>query len=135
MEYLSLTANISVAVYADEGHHLRKRRSSEDPRQGSIPGINTTSRLPTMNSADDTAANVRPWLPSRYSADDVSSNIEPTFEALTMQSNKPLLGLGTFLRFAIKCADCLEFIHRNNMVHGGTDLSLKSLVPRLMFYN
>ncbi|KAG2173043.1 hypothetical protein INT44_007016 [Umbelopsis vinacea] len=31
--------------------------------------------------------------------------------------------LATFLRFAIKCTDCLEFIHRNNTVHGELRLS------------
>ncbi|KAG2171396.1 hypothetical protein INT43_009057 [Umbelopsis isabellina] len=31
--------------------------------------------------------------------------------------------LATFLRFAIKCTDCLEFIHRHNTVHGELRLS------------
>jgi serine/threonine protein kinase len=35
----------------------------------------------------------------------------------------PIFDLVTFLRFAIKCTDCLEFIHRNNVVHGEIRLS------------
>lgn len=35
----------------------------------------------------------------------------------------PKFDLSTFLRFAIKCTDCLEFIHRNNVVHGEVRLS------------
>ncbi|OAD03327.1 Serine/threonine kinase hybrid, partial [Mucor lusitanicus CBS 277.49] len=40
-----------------------------------------------------------------------------------LPSNGPTYDLGTFLRFAIKCTDCLEFIHRNNVVHGEVRLS------------
>ncbi|KAI9260813.1 hypothetical protein BY458DRAFT_557511 [Sporodiniella umbellata] len=35
----------------------------------------------------------------------------------------PVFDLGTFLRFAIKCIECLEFIHKNNVVHGEIRIS------------
>ncbi|KAI8970664.1 hypothetical protein BDB01DRAFT_855295 [Pilobolus umbonatus] len=39
-------------------------------------------------------------------------------KSLSFSSFRPSYDLGTFLRFAIKCTDCLEFIHRHNVIHG-----------------
>lgn len=48
---------------------------------------------------------------------------QPMPSASGLPSVGPRYDLSTFLRFAIKCTDCLEFIHRNNVVHGEVRLS------------
>lgn len=57
-------------------------------------------------------------------SDDTTKQQQGTSREDYVNSNSgPIFDLGTFLRFAIKCTDCLEFIHKNNVVHGEIKLS------------
>lgn len=93
-------------IYADEGQNLLEysKRSSEDSTS------TRTSNEETLISCEKT----------RHSEHE--SYYQPLSSA-GLPTDGPLYDLGTFLRFAIKCTDCLEFIHRNNVVHGEIRLS------------
>ncbi|EIE91775.1 hypothetical protein RO3G_16486 [Rhizopus delemar RA 99-880] len=59
----------------------------------------------------------------RQSDDTIKQQQGTSREDYVNSNSGPLFDLGTFLRFAIKCTDCLEFIHKNNVVHGEIKLS------------
>ncbi|KAI9021513.1 hypothetical protein CLU79DRAFT_703166 [Phycomyces nitens] len=95
LEYLNLPSGLTVVIYADEGqNHFEKRRYSDETGKNH----SDQTSLHSGNSTD-------PGAPAGV------STLEPTYD------------LSTFLRFAIKCTDCLEFIHRHNIVHGEIRLS------------
>ncbi|KAI9279158.1 hypothetical protein BY458DRAFT_503330 [Sporodiniella umbellata] len=94
LEYIHLPSGMTVVIYADEGHnYLENRRQSDETIK--YHGGGSSDRITNYS------------YPQRLQM----SNIGPVFD------------LSTFLRFAIKCTDCLEFIHKNNVVHGEIRLS------------
>ncbi len=95
-----MPSGLTIVIYADEGHNFLEysKKQSEE------------SKTPNEES-----------MASRRQLE-YDSYYQPLPSA-GLPSNGPLYDLGTFLRFAIKCTDCLEFIHRNNVVHGEIRLS------------
>ncbi|KAI9494152.1 hypothetical protein BDB00DRAFT_938504 [Zychaea mexicana] len=127
IEYLNLTTGVAVAIYADDGYNYLKHRSADDPPHGYTAKTPTASsnRLNSRSETSSTDANIREWLQSRYStANDLSpSTNELPPETLVMRKSAPTYDLITFLRFAIKACDAIEFIHRQNCTHGQIKLS------------
>lgn len=92
-----MPSGLTVVIYADEGHnYLDYLRQPDD--------ISPTSSSKHYNSS----LSIRIAREGRLSLTPISG---------------PIFDLGTFLRFAIKCTECLEFIHKNNVVHGEIRLS------------
>ncbi|KAI9489180.1 hypothetical protein BDB00DRAFT_876728 [Zychaea mexicana] len=113
LEFVSLPSGLTVAVYADEGHS--QTQFFED----------YFSPKPTSNGqVDSTEKDQRSWIRRHDSSSDSSSNNKPhkLYDQTSMDGDSggstPIYDLSTFLRFAIKCLDSLEFIHRHNYVHG-----------------
>ncbi|KAG0194465.1 hypothetical protein DFQ28_010548, partial [Apophysomyces sp. BC1034] len=118
LEYLNLPSGLTVAIYADEGRvHLDPRRSSEDALQSNGSGNSLSSGVSSNDDIHDQVLNEarkRYYLQVHNEAGQTRSDFLASGSAYD---------LGTFLRFAIKCTDCLEFIHRHNVVHGEIRLS------------
>ncbi|KAI7856678.1 hypothetical protein BDC45DRAFT_61060 [Circinella umbellata] len=136
MEYLNLTTGVSVAIYADEGYNYlgQQHRSTPDDQQHGY----TENKPPTSKSNKSTSqsgetsssdANVRAWLQSRYNSsitiEDDDANIELPSETLVMRKFEPIYDLDTFLRFAIKCCDSIEYMHRHGVQYHG-DIRLQA---------
>lgn len=104
LERITLRNNITVIISADEGpsRFERHRLQSDDHSSKSLDN-RAYSTASTATESTSTTATVLHSGPS----------------ALDTQQ----YDLATFLRFAIKCTDCLEFIHRHNTVHGELRLS------------
>ncbi|KAF7722487.1 hypothetical protein EC973_003107 [Apophysomyces ossiformis] len=134
LEYVNLPSGLTVAVYSDEGHvYLNRRRSSEDISRSNGHGISSSSTAGSShggsNSSNGTNSNhgvadtydqLLKDARQRYSLH-VHSEAGETRSGFSNPVSA--YDLGTFLRFAIKCTDCLEFIHRHNVVHGEIRLS------------
>ncbi|KAG1473267.1 hypothetical protein G6F56_001051 [Rhizopus delemar] len=94
LEYIHLPSGMTVVIYADEGYnYLEHRRQSDETIKYNGGGLG--DRVTKEN----------------YSYPQGLQILGPVFD------------LSTFLRFAIKCTDCLEFIHKNNVIHGEIRLS------------
>jgi serine/threonine protein kinase len=108
LERITVRNGVTVIISADEGpsRFERHRMQSEDTIK---PGDSRNYSVSTVATSD-------------FSSTDSTSTaivMHPApSESITQQYD-----LATFLRFAIKCTDCLEFIHRNNIVHGELRLS------------
>jgi serine/threonine protein kinase len=103
LDYIHLPRGFTIVIYADEGQNFLEysKRQSEDSSS-------------TKTSNEESSITKRQF--------EYDSYYQPLPSA-GLPSDGPLYDLGTFLRFAIKCTDCLEFIHRNNVVHGEIRLS------------
>ncbi|KAG2224311.1 hypothetical protein INT45_012880, partial [Circinella minor] len=55
---------------------------------------------------------------NHYSSNRQSEISEKGFNTQKYESGSLCRTLGTFLRFAIKCLTCLEYIHKHNVIHG-----------------
>lgn len=109
-------------IYADEGQHFLTDRRSSDELSVRMGGGGSTSDQGSSGGSVSSESNPpAAWLRMRhYNAVQHHQN---HFDINSSASNIPAYDLGTFLRFAIKCVDCLEFIHRHNIVHGEVRLS------------
>ncbi|KAI8138422.1 hypothetical protein BJV82DRAFT_717467 [Fennellomyces sp. T-0311] len=98
LECINLASGLTAAIYTDEG---RGHFSKETP-------IATSSRSSVVSSVT-----ARPW----------KAECDHSLESMGTRDSAPTYDLATFLRFAIKCIGCLEFIHKFNVVHGELQLS------------
>ncbi|KAI8987483.1 hypothetical protein BDF20DRAFT_850535 [Mycotypha africana] len=118
LEYIHLPSGLTVVIYADEGQNFLEynRRQSDELSTNSST---TVHRIASSTTSSSTHADQQQ---PQYNSIDSFSYYQPLPSA-GLPSDGPLYDLGTFLRFAIKCTECLEFIHRNNVVHGEIRLS------------
>lgn len=132
-----------MAIYANDGYtswlHQQQRRASDELLQDSsnssdpgwAPAAATSSGGgggggssggdSSCSSSNNNSIRTRAMMMLRHSAGDVPTLVTPCPEQQQLVSMH--CDLGSFLRFAIKCTDCLEFIHRNDTVHGEIRLS------------
>ena len=108
-----MPSGLTVVIYADEGQNYLKQEPYDPIATRSLSGSDGASITSSDNSSVST---FRSWVRTRQnrpydSFDDNGRGGAPTYD------------LCTFLRFAIKCTDCLEFIHRHGVVHGELRLS------------
>jgi serine/threonine protein kinase len=108
LERINVRSGITVIISADEGASRfdRHRLQSED----------------TIKTGDTRSYSLSTTATSEFNSTDTSSTSIAIHPAPS-EANTQQYDLATFLRFAIKCTDCLEFIHRNNTVHGELRLS------------
>ena len=132
MEYIHLPSGLTVVIYADEGqNYLETKTSTSTDESSSIPKYSVANSDNSSSIGSDNDDRARRYRHSQYEMNydsNINNNsdyyyqpVPPTIVGLP--KNGPTFDLGTFLRFAIKCTDCLEFIHRNNVVHGEIGLS------------
>ncbi|KAI8638914.1 hypothetical protein BD408DRAFT_446418 [Parasitella parasitica] len=120
LEYIHLPSGITIVIYADEGqNYLNFRRQSDDSSSKYTGG---SEKSLSVNGSDTTINDEKRRLRQAQS-ETVDTYYYQPLPSAGLPSNGPTYDLGTFLRFAIKCTDCLEFIHRNNVVHGEIRLS------------
>ncbi|KAI8148750.1 hypothetical protein BJV82DRAFT_505635 [Fennellomyces sp. T-0311] len=93
LEYINMPSGLTVAIYADEGQSYLQQEVYDY----------------TLKSSSACSSDV--------------ASTSSSGSGGSMFRNTPTYDLCTFLRFAIKCTDCLEFIHRHNIVHGELKLS------------
>lgn len=138
LEYINLPSGLTVVIYADEGqNYLEYRKQSEDINKyigggGSDRGSSVGSE-PTVgyesSSIPSERRRYRHQLDSSNNNNNDSihsnnnNNCNTHLPVSDVSNEGPAFDLCTFLRFAIKCTDCLEFVHRNNTVHGEVRLS------------
>ncbi|KAF1799121.1 hypothetical protein V8B55DRAFT_1519445 [Mucor lusitanicus] len=124
LEYIHLPSGLTIVIYADEGQNyleFSRRQSDESNSKYTATSEKSTS---SVNGSDTTISNYDDKKRYRQSQfESVDSFCYQPLPSAGLPSNGPTYDLGTFLRFAIKCTDCLEFIHRNNVVHGEVRLS------------
>lgn len=126
IECINLSSGLSVAIYANDGctswlHHQQQRRASEDFVPDSSNNSHDSDMVATSSNSDNSTSRTRVTsMMMRHSAGDVPTLVTPCPE---QQLASMYYDLGSFLRFAIKCTDCLEFIHRHDTVHGEIRLS------------
>jgi hypothetical protein len=138
LEYIHLPSGLTVVIYADEGQdYLEKRKEDNTSTTTTTNSLSTPAKHSRANSdksssigSDYNEDKSRRYRQSQYEMNYVSNvntnsdyYYQPTPSAFGLPTTGPTFDLGTFLRFAIKCTDCLEFIHRNNVVHGEVRLS------------
>ncbi|KAI9487280.1 MAG: hypothetical protein EXX96DRAFT_552526 [Benjaminiella poitrasii] len=133
LEYIHLPSGLTIVIYADEGQNYLEynRKQSDDSTNNSLASRAATAQSDKSSVSDHS-------IEKRYrsyhydtgntyldnnSFANTSSNYYQPLPSANLPNNGPIYDLGTFLRFAIKCTDCLEFIHRNNVVHGEIRLS------------
>ncbi|KAI9352389.1 hypothetical protein BD770DRAFT_445542 [Pilaira anomala] len=135
LEYIHLPSGLTVVIYADEGqNYLDIKRQSDDATfskygGGGGGGIAYSDKSSSIGSEID--EKTRRYTNNRQietTYNNMNNNqsdnyYQPMPSASGLPSVGPRYDLSTFLRFAIKCTDCLEFIHRNNVVHGEVRLS------------
>lgn len=100
-------------------------RYSDKSSNGSINEYNESNLTSSRRYNNHHHHNNHRESTSTYETDYYNSQQHQLPHALNsnLPSSGPTFDLGTFLRFAIKCTDCLEFIHRNNVIHGEVRLS------------
>lgn len=134
LEYIHLPSGLTVVIYADEGQNYLESRLQTNTDDSPLTPSIKYSRANSDNSSsigsdyDDKSKSHRQSQYEMNYISNVNNNsdyyYQPTPPTVAgLPSTGPTFDLGTFLRFAIKCTDCLEFIHRNNVVHGEVRLS------------
>ncbi|CEP08745.1 hypothetical protein [Parasitella parasitica] len=131
LEYIHLPSGITIVIYADEGQNYldSKRQSTDESSSWSLSSKYTAAgsseKSSSVNGSDTTVNDEKRRFRQALSAEPaaVDTFFHQPLPSAGLPSNGPAYDLGTFLRFAIKCTDCLEFIHRNNVVHGEIRLS------------
>jgi serine/threonine protein kinase len=108
LERINVRNGITVIISADEGASRfdRHRLQSED----------------TIKTGETRSYSLSTTVTSDVSLIDTSST-SIVIHPAPSEANTQQYDLATFLRFAINCTDCLEFIHRNNTIHGELRLS------------
>ncbi|RCI00486.1 hypothetical protein CU098_005326, partial [Rhizopus stolonifer] len=127
LEYIHLPSGLTIVIYADEGQNYLEynKRQSEDATISAHHRHTYSDRGSSISSNESSAIlydDKKRYLYRQSDMDPVPSTPAHTGLPATFHGG-PAFDLGTFLRFAIKCTDCLEFIHRNNVVHGEIRLS------------
>ncbi|KAI8148771.1 hypothetical protein BJV82DRAFT_647609 [Fennellomyces sp. T-0311] len=112
LEYINMPSGLTVAIYADEGLNYLRQEVYDPVLKSSSGGSDGASTISSASSGSSLQSRVR----------NMQSKLCDTFQGNGC-SNAPTYDLCTFLRFAIKCTDCLEFTHRHNIVHGELRLS------------
>ena len=107
-----MPSGLTVAIYADEGQGYLKQQMDDSLKSTATSFSDGASSI----GSDTSASTFRSW---------VRSNRKKSYEMFEDDSHNstPAYDLCTFLRFAIKCTDCLEFIHRHGVTHGEIRLS------------
>ena len=136
IEFVHLSSGLSVAIYANEGSSFldQHRPSAPIHNQGDVDDDNDTSTTATTTTGSGSSSSnnknntqlLHP--PSTMAHQATLDNIPISTHSPSDQQKQHSIttmyhDLGTFLRCAIQCTDCLEYIHRNNTVHGEIRLS------------
>jgi serine/threonine protein kinase len=108
LEYINLPSGLAVVIYADEGQNYLEYRRQPDE------GKNSGSDRASVSSETTVGYNISERRRRKR---------QSGCDNFIMSCSGPAFDLCTFLRFAIKCTDCLEFVHRNNTIHGEIKLS------------
>lgn len=135
LEYINLPSGMAVAIYADEGCNYRQKLDDAYTTSCSDgSGNNTVCASSTSSSSATFTTGASMDGSSSVSSSSSSNNSKRGFwrqhqlqsnssiQILSQETTTPY-DLSTFLRFAIQCTDCLEFIHRHNTLHGEVRLS------------
>ncbi|KAI7900513.1 uncharacterized protein BX663DRAFT_517888 [Cokeromyces recurvatus] len=133
LEYIHLPSGLTIVIYADEGqNYLEYSKRQSDESNNSITSrataysdrssVSDHSIEKRYRSFHYDSSNIFMDYSSNFNSNNISHYYQPLPSA-GLPNNGPIYDLSTFLRFAIKCTDCLEFIHRNNVVHGEIRLS------------
>ena len=109
MEFIKLSSGLTVAIYADEGHsqqqfvedHFSPKQSNNGVREVDIEQATSATTQQRSYWRQDH---------EKVTSSNQQSSLYPTDDGV--------YDLCTFLRFAIKCLTCLEYIHKHNVVHG-----------------
>lgn len=98
IQFVSLPSGLRVAIYANEGDALGQHLVSENDTCTTTTTTTTTTELCSSSTTDTTTTTTTSKQPCPFASyiDDI----------------------GEFLRLAIQCTDCLEFIHRHGVIHG-----------------
>ncbi|KAI9259730.1 hypothetical protein EDC94DRAFT_542589 [Helicostylum pulchrum] len=128
LEYIHLPSGLSVVIYTDEGqNYLDPKRPFEDLTKYSTFSDRGSSISGSEYDDNKTIKRQMQYHNRQVENNQMSNNNITDYYYQSATSGLPTVGpkfdLSTFLRFAIKCTDCLEFIHRNNVVHGEVRLS------------
>lgn len=99
IQYVSLPSGLRVAIYANEGDALGQHVVSEN------------DTCTTTTTTEPSSADTITTLKSSHADDQQEKHQHDSFI-----SN--IGDIGEFLRLAIQCTDCLEFIHRHGVTHG-----------------
>ena len=130
MEYLNLTTGVSVAIYADEGYNylgLQHRSATHDQQHGytenKAPNSKSNKSTSQSDETSSSDTNIRAWLQSRHNSsailEDDATGIELPPGTSAMRQFEPINDLHTFLRFAIKCCDSIEYMHQHGIQYHG----------------
>lgn len=133
LEYTNLPNGLTVVVYADEGqafYHVGQQPgvSLDDRALNTISLSERPACPPTNYDASQPNDMERQVLsPQQRQTRGLANDMEDPHlhgpSACGLSSTETGCDLGTFLQFAIKCTDCLEFIHRHHAIHGEVRLS------------
>lgn len=143
LEYINLPSGMAVAIYADEGCNYQQKL--DDAYTTTISGNNSSAYASSSSTSNSSATLTTAAAGgATYSMDGSrsvsssnssgnNSNKHGFWRKHHLQSNSSIqvfsqetttpYDLSTFLRFAIQCTDCLEFIHRHSTFHGEVRLS------------
>ncbi|KAI7858865.1 hypothetical protein BDC45DRAFT_497792 [Circinella umbellata] len=108
VEFIKLPSGLTVAIYADEGH---SQQQFVDDYFSSKQSANRCSK--SDNEQDISTTDQEHHCTGNH--EKVTRNNQ---QSSTSSKGDTGYDLCTFLRFAIKCLTCLEYIHKHNVVHG-----------------
>ncbi|KAI9251842.1 hypothetical protein BDA99DRAFT_521323 [Phascolomyces articulosus] len=121
LEFIRLPSGLTVAIYASEGHHHQYQQID-----------NNNNGSDYLYGEDSTINDVRAWIGQKSKSNNlrggdhysISSNGGTNLSwPVLNRSTSYYYELERFLRFAIKCLDIIDFIHRFRMVHGEIRIS------------
>ena len=137
LEYINMPSGMTIAIYADEGTHFLKQNNVDDTglktptrissSEEALSSINFYSKDDTITTGISIGGDVRSWT-NEQEQQNFGNNKQKMRSSIrydTMGGNDemPIYDLCTFLRFAIKCCQALEFIHKHNSWHHEINLS------------
>lgn len=133
LEYINLPSGMAVAIYADEGCNYQQKLDDAYTTTLSCSGNNTAYASSNSSATLTSGAYSMDGSRSVTSSNSSSNNKHGFWRNHHLYSNSSIqvfsqetttpYDLSTFLRFAIQCTDCLEFIHRHYTFHGEVRLS------------
>ena len=109
VEFINLSSGLTVAIYADEGYSQQQFVEDHCSSKQSNNGVSE------VDIKQATSATSQPRSYWRRDHEKVTSNNQ---RSSMYPTDDRVYDLCTFLRFAIKCLTCLEYIHKHNVVHG-----------------
>ncbi|KAI9494156.1 hypothetical protein BDB00DRAFT_819869 [Zychaea mexicana] len=133
LDCVNLSNGSCVAIYADEGHEYSSDAAaavgySGTSTRSSLASASTYTVRPSARVADSSTRHNTEYhasLDNKINSserDNSGANSKMALEIMATRDTAPTYDLVTFLRFAIKAADCIAFIHRQNFHHGGIQL-------------